>query len=115
MNGEFKRQYASAHGGPSDYEITPQQVPTVATDLCTEDIHITEVVLTNNTAGVITMNMRDKQTTPAPLLPDAVSVAAHTVVSFEFPRGALMIGGVVWYCTAGGQGGSGLWGRVRGF
>lgn len=110
MNGLFKRQSASAHGGPSDYEIIPQQVPMVAGDICTEDIHITEVVLTNNTVAAITATFADKQTTPAPLLPDNVSIAAGSVISFEFPRGALMVGGITWSASA-----VGLWARVRGF
>jgi hypothetical protein len=110
MNGIFTRQSASAHGGPSDYEITPQQVPTSATDMCSQDVHITEIVLTNNTAGAITVSFADKQGTPVPLLPDAVSVPSYTVIAFEFPRGALMVGGITWSAS-----GAGLWARVRGF
>jgi hypothetical protein len=110
MDGLFSRQCASAHGGPSDYEIIPQQVPTSAADMCTQDIHITEIVLTNDTSSAITVNFEDRQTTPAPLLPSAMSVAALSVVAIEFPRGALMVKGVTWSAS-----GADLWARVRGF
>jgi len=97
--GLFNYSRVAAGFGPSDRQILPQFMPSIATDMCDEDIHITEVVLTNNTSGVVTVRLRDKQATPMPLIPDDVQIAASTVISFEFPRGALMVGGVSWSCN----------------
>ena len=109
MNGLFNRLCASKGFGPSEYEILPMQVPTVAADMCSVDIHITSLVLTNDTSGAIRFNFKDKQGTAAPLVPTALSIAAYTTVSFEL-GGALMVGGISWSCK-----GAGLRARVRGF
>ena len=109
MNGLFNRLCASKSFGPSEYEILPMQVPTSAADLCTADIHITSLTLTNDTSGAITFNFKDKQGTAAPLVPSNLSIAANSVVSFEL-GGALMVGGIAWSCN-----GAGLWARARGF
>jgi hypothetical protein len=109
MDGLFNRLCASRHNGPSEWEIQPMLVPTSDSVLCTKDIHITSIVLTNDTNAAITFNFKDKQGTAAPLVPTNLSIAAYNTVSFEL-SGALMVGGINWSCS-----GTGLWARVRGF
>ena len=109
MNGLFNRLCANRHNGPSEWEIQPQQVPTGSTDMCSVDIHITSIVLTNDTSSAITFNFKDKQGTAAPLVSSNLSIAGNNTVSFEL-GGALCVGGVTWSCS-----GAGLWARVRGF
>lgn len=97
---------------PSSKELMARNtlvaVPTVAADLSTTDTYIYGVVVSNTTAGALTITIKDK-TGSLQLFP-AKSIAANDVQYFNFPVGIPMLGGVNWIAS-----GVGLVGYVAGF
>jgi hypothetical protein len=94
---------------PSDREIFPQFIPSSLTDLTANDIHLTEVVVSNVTASPVTFTIQDKQATPTALFA-SVSVPANSVYSVRF-RGRWCPGGLSWSASAGNA----LIAAVRGY
>lgn len=84
--------YAVNPATAPEREILPQVVSTSLTTLVDEDIHITEIVLTNQGDVQATVTVQDRQATPLPLLA-AVPIDAHGTYGLPF-RGRLMRGGV---------------------
>lgn len=90
-------------------EIMPQFVPAAATDLLTQDFHITEVVLTNVTGASVTVTIKDRQATPGQLFA-AVSIPANTTTGVVF-RGRWMPDGINWQASAANS----IFASIRGY
>lgn len=69
--------------------------PSSATDLIAHDAWVFQVVLCNTTGSAATITVADKQSSPLNLFA-AFSVGANTTVTFNFPEGVKMIGGIRW-------------------
>jgi hypothetical protein len=82
------------------YETVPGLIPASSTDVFTRDIHVIEVHLVNNSNAAVTVRVRDKQSTPMPILPDDLSIDANSVIDFAF-SGRLAPGGVTWSASSG--------------
>lgn len=81
------------------YEVTPQYLPSSATDLVTEDVWLEELHLVNNTSTSRTVTITDRQGTPVPLLKD---ITIDPGVEFHRRYGALyMPSGIAWQASAG--------------
>ena len=85
------------NNGQSESEMLPAFIPNVAADLCAFDVHVTEIVLTNESNAAVTVTIKDK-TTGRMLVPPA-TLGAYGATAFEF-RGAFMPGGINWVCSA---------------
>lgn len=72
-----------------------QTVPNSATDLTVKDTIIFQIVVANKTGSAATFLVLDKAGSPKTLIP-TVSLAANTVMVWNFPDGVLMTGGVRW-------------------
>ena len=114
MSTQFVRKSSNATGS-ARWEIQPQLVPAALTDLHNDgDFHVTEMTFSNQSGSAVTILVQDKQTTPAVLIPTVslpASGTANSVMTVDFPEGALCVGGVSWQAGTG----SAVWGRAKGF
>jgi hypothetical protein len=110
MATQFVRRTSNATGS-ARMEIQPQAVASsTVTSLHSDgDFHVTEMTFTNTNGSAVTILVQDNQTTPAILIP-TVSLAANSVMTVDFPEGALCVGGVSWQAST-----TGVWGRAKGF
>lgn len=92
-----------------EQEILPQLVPSSATDVITQDIHVTEMIFSNVTINPVTVTVQDRQATPMILLP-AVSVPANSTMGIPL-RGRWMPGGLTWSASAANA----IVGSIRGY
>lgn len=83
--------------------IGPTYVPNVSADAVTGLVTIDSITLTNNTAGNLTVRIRDKSTAcnggPCPLVPDDLVVNAtsiYTIAMYGMPAR----GGITWVASA---------------
>ena len=95
LNYPFTRNVANPQGGLTEQETLPMVVPSVAANLCTFDVHITEIVFSNQTGVAATVTVEDIQT--GLYLAYQTPVPANGQISYEF-RGRLMPGGINWVC-----------------
>lgn len=79
-------------------ELVPQFIPNALTELTPADCHVTEIALSNTTAGAATVTVQDQQVTPTAILA-AVSIPANTTYEISF-RGRWCPGGLSWSCSA---------------
>ena len=70
-------------------------VPAVAADVIAKKAWVYQVVVANVTASAATLQVLDKATAPKQLIPTQ-SIAANTTVTFSFPEGVEMTGGIRW-------------------
>jgi len=80
-------------------ETTPGLIPATLADVYTKNIWLSEITLTNKSAGTVTVTVQDKQTTPREVLA-AVSVAANTTYVIRFDA-RYCPGGVSWSASSG--------------
>jgi DNA-binding protein len=80
-------------------ETTPALIPAVDTTVYAKNIWLSEITLTNISAGTVTVTVQDKQTTPREVL-SAVSIAAHTTYVIQFGS-RYCPNGVSWSASSG--------------
>jgi hypothetical protein len=95
----FVYAIANPNGGIGENECLPQLVPSVAANLCTFDVHVTEMVFSNQTGAAATVTVKDNQT--GLYLLYATPIPANGQVAYDF-RGAFMPGGINWVCGTNG-------------
>jgi hypothetical protein len=92
-------QFESMPGNVNIQETTPGLIPAVDTDVYAKNIWLSEITLTNTSAGAVTVTVQDKQATPRAVL-SAVSVAAHTTYVIQFSA-RYCPNGVSWSASSG--------------
>ncbi len=90
-----------------------QTIPNVAADLTTVDTWIFQIVLSNKTAGAVTVTITDRASSPKTLIP-TVSIAANTAYVIAFPDGVKMTDGVNWVASASNSIDAEVFGTYRG-
>lgn len=79
-------------------ETVPGLIPATLTTVYTGNIWLSEITLTNTSAGSVTVTVQDGQTTPREVL-SAVSIAAHTTYVIQFSA-RYCPGGVSWSASS---------------
>lgn len=76
-------------------------IPSSATDLTAKTAQLFQLVVSNTTAGALTLSVWDKNTSPLALL-TAVSFPANSITIMSFPEGQDMAGGIRWQASGSG-------------
>lgn len=82
-----------------EFDITPKYVPAAGEDVCAIDAHVLEIHLINGSGSSVTVTINDKQGTPMPIIPPALTITAGADQVWEF-TGRFAPGGIHWSCSA---------------
>lgn len=93
---------------PKEILLTAGAVPTSLTPVTSVDSEVSEITVTNTTAGSLTLTVQDQQGTPIKLL-NAINVDTNVPIILPYDPPALMSGGIKWIAS-----GAGLTGTIRG-
>lgn len=78
---------------PPIYETVATPVPTTIADVTTMTAHLTSLWVYNSSTGPLTLNLKDRQSTPISLPNDNFEIAPGNTVYIGCPSGLLAVNG----------------------